>query len=291
MTQMLRFAPAKLNLFLHLTGKRTDGYHLLDSLVVFLDVADRLTIAPGDALSLTVNGAFAEAAGDVSQNLVLRAARALQQATGATRGAALHLEKHIPVGAGLGGGSSDAAAALLGLNDHWQLGLDAPALAAIAAPLGADVPMCLAGISARVGGIGEVIAPLAEPLPALPLLLAHPRLPLSTPDVYRAVTPADIGDEAALDTAQHITTTQALAAILASTRNDLTAPACRVQPAVAHVLAALAAPSPTLVRMSGSGACCFALYPHAAERDAAVAGLQASHPEWWVAAANLRSSG
>ena len=184
------FAPAKGNLYLHVTGRRDDGYHLLDSLVAFVDIGDRLRAEPAASLSLAVDGPEAAdlaAVGD--NNLVLRAARLLADRAGITVGAALHLHKHLPVAAGIGGGSSDAAAALLALRQLWRLPLDDNTLCALGARLGADVPACLYRRAAWVGGIGERLEP-AEPLPEAGILLVNPRRALPTAAVFATVASA-----------------------------------------------------------------------------------------------------
>lgn len=275
-------APAKLNLFLHVTGRREDGYHLLDSLAVFASLADTLTATPAGALSLAVTGPFAAAAGGDDDNLVLRAARALAPG----RGAALALRKVIPVAAGLGGGSSDAAAALRLLARLWHL---PPAPATLAVSLGADVPVCLAPRPARMQGIGEILSP-APALPAgMGLVLANPRVPLATPPVFRARTgPFD----APVSLPARFADAADLAAFLATTRNGLEAAAISLCPPIAAVLAACAAlPGALLARMSGSGPTCFALFATLAEAEAAAALLTAREPGWWTWGGGLYREG
>jgi 4-diphosphocytidyl-2-C-methyl-D-erythritol kinase len=274
-------APAKVNLFLHVTGRRADGYHLLDSLAVFGPAADRLTAAPSDALSLTLAGPFGESLAAEPDNLVLRAARALAAETGVTAGAALHLEKHLPVASGIGGGSADAAAALRLLNRLWRCGLDQPALARLAAPLGADIPVCVASRPARMQGIGEVITP-GPALPACGLLLVNPRVPVATPAVFRA-RQGGFSPAAALPTAW--TDAADMAADLARLTNDLEAPALSLCPVIGEVLATLSAtPGCLLARMSGSGATCFGLF---ATPEAAGAAAGRMPGAWWAAGGAL----
>ncbi len=282
-------APAKVNLYLHVTGRRAaDGYHLLDSLAVFGPAADLVEAAPGQDLSLRVEGPEAGALAAEPDNLVLRAARALAAAAGiAAPGAALRLVKRLPVASGVGGGSSDAAAALRALDRLWGLGggPGAAGLAAIAEGLGADVPVCLgAPAPARMGGIGEVVSP-APALPGFALLLVNPRLALPTPAVFRAraATASGFTPPAALPA--RWPDAAALARDLAGLRNDLEAPAIGLCPAVAEVLAALRAQSGCLLaRMSGSGATCFGIFARAAEADRAAAALPAG---WWTAAGRV----
>ena len=274
-------APAKINLFLHVLGRRDDGYHLLDSLVVFAGVADRLRAAPAADLSLTVGGRFGGALAAEPDNLVLRAARALADAAGIAPTARLELDKTLPVASGIGGGSADAAAALRLLAQLWGIAPGGSGgrpvdLAALAAGLGADVPVCLAGRPARMGGVGEVLAP-APRLPEFGLVLVNPGVPVATPDVFRARTgpfsaPAALPDgwpDAA-----------AMAEDLAQLRNDLEAPARGLCPPVGAALDALAAcPGCLLARMSGSGATCFGLFPTPAAAETAAAAL--ARPGWW----------
>ena len=176
-------APAKVNLFLHVLGRRPDGYHLLDSLAVFPGAADMVRAAPAAALTLTVEGRFA--GGLEGENLVLRAAQALAEAAGGARGANLVLEKELPVASGIGGGSADAAATLRLLNRLWELALPASALHTLALGLGADVPVCLLSEPARMGGIGELLG-VAPILPACGMVLVNPGASVSTAEVFRA---------------------------------------------------------------------------------------------------------
>lgn len=278
-------APAKLNLYLHILGRRADGYHLLDSLVAFCAVGDELIAAPAPRLSLAVDGPFAAALGDGPQgNLVWRAAELLAAHAGRAPAAALRLVKNLPVASGIGGGSSDAAATLRALDALWQLGLGDTALAALGARLGADVPVCLAGRAAWLGGIGEAIEP-APALPRVAALLVNPGIALATPTVFAArqgpfsaparfaAMPADAAG---------------LAALLGERRNDLTAAATALVPAIGAMLDRLAALEGALIaRMSGSGATGFALFDETEAAMAAAARLGRERPDWWVAAGKL----
>ncbi len=276
------FAPAKLNLYLHVTGRRGDGYHLLDSLVAFADIGDRLTVEPASALSLAVSGpeaASLEAAGD--DNLVLRAARLLADRAGIAAGAALHLEKNLPVAAGVGGGSSDAAAALRALCALWRAPLGEKELLKLGVQLGADVPACLCGRAVWVGGAGERVEPAAPPPPA-GILLVNPRRPLPTAAVF-AARRGPFG--AAGRFAPMPADAAGLARELSSRRNELTDAAVSLVPEIACVLASLARlPGALTVRMSGSGATCFALFADRAAAARARAALAAAEPSWWCAA-------
>lgn len=271
-------APAKVNLYLHVTGRRSDGYHLLDSLIVFADLCDTVTAAPAERLSLTLAGPFADAL-DGADNLVTRAARALAAHAGRPPRAALRLVKHVPVAAGLGGGSSDAAAALRALIRLWDLSIEADELERLALELGADVPVCLGRRATVVGGVGEVLTPL-DRAPPCHLVLANPRVSLSTAEVFAAFSgPAGAAAPPFRPTADLINA-------LRVRRNDLEAPARRRAPVIGSVLAALdGLPGCRLARMSGSGPTCFALFDTADEASAGAHALAAAHAEWWVAAA------
>jgi 4-diphosphocytidyl-2-C-methyl-D-erythritol kinase len=282
-------APAKVNLTLHVLGKRADGYHLLDSLIVFAGVGDLLEVAPDAELRLEEAGPNAGGMGEAQDNLVLRAARLLLETCTPETRARLHLDKRLPVAAGLGGGSSDAAAALVALNRLWDCGLDGEALQALGAAVGADVPVCLFGRPAWVGGIGEDLVS-AEPLPPAWFVLVNPGVALSTASVFRARSggfseplrwPGPLWDGPPADAAE-------LAARLAAGRNDLEPPACALEPAIPAVLDALAATEDCLLaRMSGSGATCFGLYAAEAAARAAAEKLRGARPDWWVCAAPM----
>ena len=283
-----RTAWAKINLTLHVTGRRDDGYHEIDSLIAFAAIGDGLEIAPGPQIALEAVGPFAPAlrAPDFD-NLVVAAARALAARYGVESGARLRLDKQLPVAAGLGGGSADAAAALDGLVDLW--GLDAPAaeLYALAASLGADVPVCLVGRPSFVAGIGERIVPAPAQPPAW-LVLANPGVPLSTAAVFAA---HQGGFSAPARWREPISELRAWVARLAACRNDLEAPALAQVPEVRELLATLRDTAGCmLARMSGSGATCFGLYAMEAAATAAARRIAATRPGWWVRAAPLRSA-
>lgn len=277
-------APAKINLYLHVTGREPDGYHRLDSLVAFAGIGDTLDFRPADDLSLEVIGPTASDLPAGQDNLVLTAARLLTEWVGIRAGAAMVLTKRLPVAAGIGGGSADAAATLAGLIRLWRLDLPDEDLEAIALRLGADVPVCLAGHPTAMSGIGDILAP-APALPPAWLVLANPRTPLSTPAVFQARQ----GDfSAAAPLTAPVADARALAAELASRRNDLTPAAITLQPVIGQVLDALAAqPDCLLARMSGSGATCFGLFADEPSARAAAAALTARQPGWWIAAAPL----
>ena len=260
-------APAKLNLTLHVTGRRADGYHLLDSLVVFCDIGDVVTLRDGP-LSLTITGPFATGLAAEPDNLCLRAARLAGQ------DAAITLEKNLPVASGIGGGSADAAAVLRALEADPR-GTEA---------LGADVPVCMAGVPTRMRGLGEVLDPL-PPLPALHLVLVNPGKGLSTPAVFKALEQRQ--NPPMPDLLPGFPDAAALIAFLQDCRNDLQAPAIALMPEIATCLVALTDAGARLARMSGSGATCFGLFADAAAARAAQATIARAHPAWWVAASGL----
>ena len=282
------FAPAKLNLYLHVTGRRADGYHRLDSLVAFADIGDCIRAAPASRLTLDIGGpeAAALAALPPEDNLVMRAARALAQAAGIEPAAALRLEKRLPAAAGIGGGSSDAAATLCALARLWKLPFDRRRLLHLAAGLGADVPACLLARTVWVGGIGERLQPAAA-LPRAGILLANPRRPLPTASVFRARRG---GFGAPARFAPIPKTAAGLARKLAKRGNDLTAAAIGLVSEIDEMLAELSAlPNALLARMSGSGATCVALFPDRGSARRAATILTARHPRWWCAAGALRA--
>ncbi len=287
------FAPAKLNLCLHVVGRRADGYHLLESLVAFTDCADALCFEPGEGITLRVEGEFAEASGDdINNNLVMRAARALQQHSKTRLGATITLTKNIPVGAGLGGGSADAAATLHALNQLWQLHLSLDALLMLGAPLGADIAMCLHSKPLIARGIGEIIDPCAIVLPPMHAVLVYPRTTLLSVDVYRtlAAMRCSRSPAMALVPERFEASHEVVAWLAGNTCNDLQQPAIAMAPVVAEVLSAMEStvPAPTFIRMTGSGACCFALFA-SADQSAAYADIFAkNYPQWWVHACSIR---
>ncbi|HVJ54378.1 MAG TPA: 4-(cytidine 5'-diphospho)-2-C-methyl-D-erythritol kinase [Aliidongia sp.] len=293
MTIVSRPAPAKLNLTLEVVGKRADGYHLLDSLVAFTAYGDTVEARPGSGLSLAMDGPFGtRLAGDTAENLVLRAARTLAEAAGVKADAALHLTKRLPIASGIGGGSSDAAAALLALAALWRIDPAPEDLARLALTLGADVPVCLKHRPARLQGIGDRVDP-APILPAAPILLVNPGIGLPTPSVFKArqgAFSAGAGAHGVLT--EPPADVEALALALRRHGNDLTQAAIGLLPAIAEILAALEAlPGCLLARMSGSGATCFALFRDAASAQAAEASLSTRHPGWWAVATRLQSDG
>lgn len=262
---------AKINLALHVRGREPDGFHRIETIFAFCEHGDMLAVAAREGIGLTVTGPFAAALAVGEDNLVLRAARALAGHCGIATGAALTLEKRLPVAAGLGGGSADAGAALRLLCRFWGVAPTAQELHAIAAPLGADVPACLLSRTARGDVRGDRLSAWdGEDLSGTPVLLVNPGVPLSTAAVFRAWDGGDRGPLVGLE----------------GSRNDLEGPAMALVPEVADTLEALS--DAEIARMSGSGATCFGLYAAAAARDAAAARIRAAHPRWWLLPTRLR---
>ncbi|PWW01794.1 4-diphosphocytidyl-2-C-methyl-D-erythritol kinase [Hoeflea marina] len=287
-----RGATAKVNLALSITGRRADGYHLLDSLVVFTGFGDTLQAEPAAADSLDLDGPFAGALAGSPQadNLCLKARdglRALAAARGhEAPGVALRLTKAIPVASGVGGGSADAAAVLHLLCDLWRFTADPDDLAQLALTLGADVPMCLANRPLRASGIGEALT-FVDGLPALPMVLVNPGVAVSTPSVFRAL---ESRDNPPLPAIPRLASVRETVAWLGGTRNDLEPPARRLAPAIDGCLDAIRQTGALLARMSGSGATCFGLYAADTEAQAAAAAIASRHPDWFVTATRSLAS-
>jgi 4-diphosphocytidyl-2-C-methyl-D-erythritol kinase len=290
---LVEYGRAKVNLTLRVVGRRVDGYHDLESVVAFADCADRLELLPGSELKLDTTGPLAAACGATSDNLVLKTARLLAERMPELKLGAFTLEKVLPVAAGIGGGSADAAAALRLLARLNGLAPDDVRIKQVALQTGADVPVCLASCACDMAGVGETLLPLR--LPKLPAVLVNPRVPVATKDVFAALglrsgellvgatdvieAPAWPDDGASIDD---------WVEALTGVPNDLEAPALRVQPGIADVLSVLrSAPGVLLARMSGSGATCFAIFSDAAEAAGAAAEIAADYPAWWVHAGEL----
>jgi 4-diphosphocytidyl-2-C-methyl-D-erythritol kinase len=283
--ELAGFAPAKVNLTLHVLGRRSDGYHELESLVVFADVGDHLTFVPGATLDLALRGPTADVSGPAGDNLVVKAARLLAERVDNLRLGRFTLDKHLPVAAGLGGGSSDAAAALRLLVLENGLALGDPRVVDAARATGADVPVCLDPRPRMMRGVGEILsAPVA--LPKLPAVLVNPGVAVATAGVFKALAAPPLAPAAKPDDA--IAADADITGIIwavAARRNDLEAPAISLQPVLADVLFALRAFSACrLARMSGSGATCFGLFNSASDAQAAASSLKALQPGWWVQA-------
>jgi 4-diphosphocytidyl-2-C-methyl-D-erythritol kinase len=280
MTGLTETAYAKINLALYVRRRRADGYHDLESLFAFAEEGDHLSIAGAGDFALTISGPFAAGLSNGDDNLVIRAARQLAAAFGISTGVTLALDKQLPVASGIGGGSADAAATLRLLARHWGLDLADPRIVAIAADLGADVPACLASVSVHGDGKGDQLTPLADNgLSGMPLLLVNPRIPLGTGEVFARWDGVDRGAFGSGDP---------IIVALAG-RNDLTDPAVELVPEIGDILALLESLSGViLVRMSGSGATCFALFETFPARDIGAAMVSLAMPDAWTMASTLR---
>ncbi len=282
-------APAKINLTLHVVGRRPDGYHELESLVAFSRSGDSLSLVPGEEFKLQVGGPMAEAAGDPGKNLVLKAVRQIAERIERLKLGALCLTKNLPVAAGIGGGSSDAAAALRLIARANELANDDPRLLDAARATGADVPVCLAARARMMTGIGECLGPVLR-LPPLPVLIVNPRQALETKQVFAQMKIA-AGARTGFGPHPQITSGlsyEALLAALRKGRNDMEDAACVLAPVIVDVLAILAAaPGCRLARMSGSGATCFGIFTNCRAVARAKKAILEAHPDWWVKAAML----
>lgn len=275
-------AAAKLNLFLHVGSPSADGYHALASLVVFAAIGDHLQLAPSDSFELARRGPYATDLPERSdEDLTARAIAGLAAICGRAPEFTITLEKNIPVAAGLGGGSADAAAAIRLVCREWDVDPDDARVLALAEGLGADVPMCLHSRPAWIAGAGEQVTPVSN-CADLDLLLVNPRVPLSTAQVFAAYAPADLAMDADPASADVATIASALT-FLAGQRNNLTDPAQRLCPVISDVLHGLEqSPGCQLARMSGSGPTCFAIFDNADACGAAARDLAAGHPGWWI---------
>jgi 4-diphosphocytidyl-2-C-methyl-D-erythritol kinase len=279
---------AKVNLTLRVVGRRVDGYHDLESVVAFADCADRLTLTPGPELQLQISGPLAQACGEPADNLVLKAARLLGERVPDLKAGQFTLYKALPVAAGIGGGSADAAAALRLLAQANGLAIEDSRLVEVAQLAGADVPVCLASHACVMTGVGDTLLPLT--LPKIPCVLVNPRVPVATKDVFAALGlrhgELRVG---VADVIQAIAWPEPGASVedwveaFAAGTNDLEVPATRIQAVIAEVIAALSATNGAwLVRMSGSGATCFAIFENTFEAQRAAEKIRLDHPSWWV---------
>jgi 4-diphosphocytidyl-2-C-methyl-D-erythritol kinase len=287
-------ARAKVNLTLRVNGRRSDGYHDLESVVAFADCADRLTLTPGPDLELKMSGPLAQACGETSDNLVLKAARLLSERVPDLKAGIFSLDKVLPVAAGIGGGSADAAAALRLLAQLNGLALDDPRITEVAQLTGADVPVCVRSLACVMTGVGETLQPLD--LPTMPCVMVNPCVPVATRDVFNAlglrngellVGAADVllQDSSWPDEGGSL---EEWVEALAANSNDLEAPATRIEPVIGEVIAALNGTNGAwLARMSGSGATCFAIYENTAEARRAAEKIRRQQPGWWVHAGVL----
>ncbi|TNE35847.1 MAG: 4-(cytidine 5'-diphospho)-2-C-methyl-D-erythritol kinase [Alphaproteobacteria bacterium] len=280
-------AHAKINLFLHITGKRQDGMHEMQSLAIFPQVYDTVTVKRGSDLSLEITGPFADdlwKAADIEDNLVIKAARLVQGALGKDRGAAITLDKQLPVASGLGGGSADAAATLRALMQHWNYHPDITTVRAIAAQLGADVPVCLASQPSVMRGIGTQLS-LPPRVPYMHMLLINPGKPVSTKKVFESLNWRYAAKKGEVKLPSDFGTVRKHGNFLKKCRNDLEPVAMRLQPEIKSVIKALEGQDGCLVaRMSGSGASCFGIFKSQATTRAAYEVLSAQNPKWWIKA-------
>ena len=284
---------AKVNLTLRVVGRRVDGYHDLESVVAFADCADRLSLTPGPKLNLKTTGPLARDCGDTSDNLVFKAAQLLGERVPDLKLGDFTLDKVLPVAAGIGGGSADAAAALRLLAQANGLALEVPRLIEVAKLTGADVPVCLASRACVMTGVGETLLPLS--LPKMPCVMVNPRIPVATRDVFQAlglrngellVGATDVIRATAWP--EEGASLEDWVEVLSSGSNDLEAPATRLQPVIGEVISALSATNGAwLARMSGSGATCFAVFENTPEAQRAAQKIQLDHPKWWVHAGVL----
>ena len=274
-----------MNLALHVIGRRADSYHLLDSVAVFADFGDHVEVAPAETLRLDVSGPFAAHAPGEESDLAWRAAEVFAAHAGTAPAASIRVVKEIPAGAGLGGGSADAAAVLTALNERLETPMAREDLRALGLTLGADVPMCLARQALRARGIGEAID-LIEDWPPLPMVLVWPGGSVSTAEVFRSLTSRE---NPPLSDPPASPEVGAVCDWVAASRNDLEAPALEIAPEIGDVLAALRGTEGCLVaRMSGSGSACFGLYAERTDAEAAAERLRGTHQSWWVRATVAR---
>lgn len=279
------FAPAKINLFLHVGNRRDDGYHALESLVVFADVGDELLIEPAKAFSLALDGPFGGNLADEQDNLIAKAARALGARAGRSPDVKITLTKNLPVASGIGGGSADAAATLRGLTQFWGLKIPHAEMQALAETLGSDVPACLVSETLWMTGRGEGIEPVAG-IPPAPMVLVNPGVAVSTAQIFANLKNRVGLGQAAKPKAN--LSVLALADYFKSNRNDLENPAREIAPAIDEVLRAISHSGALRTRMSGSGATCFGLFTDDNSAEAAAAKIAEDHPQWWVKKARIQ---
>jgi 4-diphosphocytidyl-2-C-methyl-D-erythritol kinase len=287
------FAPAKINLYLHIAGRREDGYHDLDSLVVFADIGDRVTIEPASDFSLRINGPFASGftvketdSSPNSSNLVARAVWEMSRAARRDPKFRVTLNKNLPLASGIGGGSADAAAVIWGMMSLWGLPLSTPWLPDLMANLGADIPSCLRCAPVQMTGIGDILYPIAD-LPEIPVVLVHPAKHCPTPDVFRRFMGPMRGE---VDLHENLSTPDALLNEIKKRDNDLTSAAIEIVPDIAVALKSLATQKNCLLhRMSGSGATCFGLFETPEDAEHAAETITLANPGWWVRTGTINS--
>ena len=274
-------APAKVNLCLHVTDRRADGYHTLDSLIIFADIGDEITAMPADDIALEITGPQAGILNaDTAENLIISAARRFQELVGTQSGVHFHLVKNLPVASGIGGGSSDAASGIRLLEKLWSAHPPATQLADLLVGLGADVPMCHLTKPAFASGIGEELTPLTN-FPKAWILLVNPLVEVPTGAIFKRLS--KFADPVPEDQFNDLRSFEDLISFLKQCRNSLEAPAIEVEPVIAEVLEEMSGlPGCALARMSGSGATCFGLFSNQGKAAAAAAALRANYPAWWI---------
>jgi len=278
-------APAKINLALHVVGQRSDGYHLIESVVTFINVSDVLSLAPATNLTLNIDGPEAVGLPNDHQNLVIKAAQSLAlKGDIKALGADICLTKNLPIASGIGGGSADAAAALKALNTFWSVHLSDPQLKEIGLPLGADIPMCLNGKPLLASGIGEVLEEVS--MPDFHMVLVNPRISVSTPKIFNSLPRKD---NAPLPALPRSSKSGAWIDWLSETRNDLQEAAIEFAPQIRNCLLALTESNAQFARMSGSGATCFGIYQSQRDAKNAAASIRLNYPDWWVSCGQTKS--
>ncbi len=283
-----RLARAKINLDLLITGRREDGYHLLDSLVVFADFGDQISVRPSDKLSLNISGPFVSALSGEQDNIILRAARGLRDKFNIQQGAEIELVKNLPVSSGIGGGSADAAATIRALMALWHLSGKETELNDLALSLGADVPVCLASQTMQMGGVGEKLKPLAIEFPLF-LLLANPAVSLSTAQIFKMRAKRGTAFSSPRTLPDTITGRTELTDIIGKSGNDLEYDACAARPEIRKLLTYIKqADDCIFTGMSGSGATCFGIFPAYGAAKAAAGDILRHFPHWWACPVRVR---
>lgn len=291
MTKLSIFAPAKVNLYLHMTGKLDNGYHMLDSLAGFVDVGDKIIIETAGTFSFEVSGPYKDYFSDKdmdcsadSGNLVVRAAHMMARALDKPLDFKIHLVKNLPLASGIGGGSSDAGACIWGLMEWWNVSSKAQFLPSLLLDLGTDVPVCLKCQPSHMGGLGDLISPLHHAPPEVPIILVNPSVPCPTAEIYRAFDGEFSNAPVVPEDFQSV---DEFVDFLRDQHNDLTDAAVSCVPEIDDVLSVLSDQDCVLSRMTGSGATCFALFDREAQAIAAMNAIKASHPDWWVKSGHL----
>ncbi|VAW01556.1 4-diphosphocytidyl-2-C-methyl-D-erythritol kinase [hydrothermal vent metagenome] len=283
-----RLARAKINLDLLITGRREDGYHLLDSLVVFADIGDQISVRPSDKLSLNISGPFAPALSGEQDNIILRAARGLRDKFNIQQAAEIDLVKNLPVSSGIGGGSADAAAVMMALMALWQLSDKETELNDLALSLGADVPVCLASKTMQMSGVGEILRPVTINFPMF-LLLVNPGVSLSTAEIFKTRAKREVDFSQSRTLPDTITNLTELTDIIGESGNDLEYDACAARPEIRKLLAHIKQVDDCIFTgMSGSGATCFGIFPAYGAAKAAANDIFRHFPHWWACPVQVR---